>query len=298
MLCAGAAFPQSSPSNGVAPPPAATPPSASLPQTSQVADAETTHAIDELAAQAVMKLPKKSVRVLVIDFASINGIRTPLDAWLGDQFALALARQSPQVEIFDRSKISPEVRTMLWADPTFGATPWRDTAKEFCKATSGAIVVVGTYGPAEKGLGLSTQFECTKKAHEGGPGALSPRVKLPLTSVVSSRLGVSLDVLRPAEGVYVGGQGGLTFPRCLRCPPPQFTKEAIAREEGGIVYLTIVITPEGEPSQIKVIRGIASDLDEAAVEAVRGWTFIPSVDIDNRPVPVREPVEVSFRLYH
>jgi protein TonB len=47
---------------------------------------------------------------------------------------------------------------------------------------------------------------------------------------------------------------------------------------------------------MKVVRGLRSDLDKKAIEAVSRWRFTPAVK-DGNPVPASVTVEVVFRLY-
>ena len=44
----------------------------------------------------------------------------------------------------------------------------------------------------------------------------------------------------------------------------------------GIVILEATITPQGRVQDVKVLRGVPA-LDEAAVEAVRQWTYTPTL---------------------
>ena len=55
------------------------------------------------------------------------------------------------------------------------------------------------------------------------------------------------------------------------------------------------ITPSGEPTNIEVVKGIRSDLDEAAKAALAKWRFQPGT-ADGTPVESRVNVEISFSL--
>jgi len=60
--------------------------------------------------------------------------------------------------------------------------------------------------------------------------------------------------------------------------------------------LSLVVTPEGNTTDIKVTTSLGSGLDEKAIEAVRQWKFEPATK-DGKPVAVKVAVEVSFHLY-
>jgi protein TonB len=78
--------------------------------------------------------------------------------------------------------------------------------------------------------------------------------------------------------------------------PPRYP--LVARRNGveGTVYLRVVVTKEGRPAQVQVDRSSGSSaLDNAALEAVRGWKFAPA---RRGQEPVEQPVVVPivFRL--
>jgi TonB family protein len=60
--------------------------------------------------------------------------------------------------------------------------------------------------------------------------------------------------------------------------------------------LSIVVTSEGKPDSIYVLKGAPFGLTAKAIADVRSWEFKPAQK-DGTPVPVRVPVEISFRLF-
>jgi periplasmic protein TonB len=101
-------------------------------------------------------------------------------------------------------------------------------------------------------------------------------------------------------GGYGGGVfrvgGGVSAPRALNTPDPEYSEEARKAKYQGTVILWLVVDQNGRPQQVKVARSLGMGLDEKAIEAVRKWTFEPAQK-DGRPVPVQINVEVNFRLY-
>jgi protein TonB len=87
------------------------------------------------------------------------------------------------------------------------------------------------------------------------------------------------------------------MPICAYCPRAQFSDEAVKEKFEGVVFLLVVITPDGRATDIHVSKGLGLGLDEQAVEAVRSWRFKPAVGPDGRPMAVRVPIEVVFHLY-
>lgn len=96
-------------------------------------------------------------------------------------------------------------------------------------------------------------------------------------------------------GVYHVG-GGVTAPRPLYQPDPEYTEEARKAKYQGIVVLWLIVTPDGRTKDIRISRSLGMGLDQKAVEAVRQWKFDPAKK-DGVPVAVQLNVEVNFRLY-
>ena len=105
----------------------------------------------------------------------------------------------------------------------------------------------------------------------------------------------------PGTGGGVGGGvyrigGGVSAPKALYAPDPEYSDEARKAKYQGIVVLWVVVGADGRPREIRVARALGMGLDEKAIEAVRTWRFEPA-HLNDRPVAVQMNVEVSFRLY-
>jgi TonB family protein len=90
---------------------------------------------------------------------------------------------------------------------------------------------------------------------------------------------------------------GVTPPQARTRVDPIYPKDAIAARAGGKVLLVVAILEDGTVGDIEV-HGHADgwpSLDDAAVKAVRQWTYSPAMQ-DGRPVKVVYAVRVDFRL--
>jgi TonB family protein len=96
-------------------------------------------------------------------------------------------------------------------------------------------------------------------------------------------------------GVFRVG-GGVSAPRAIFSPDPEYSEEARKAKYQGTCVLWLVVGPDGRPRDIRVARSLGLGLDEKAIEAVRNWKFEPAQK-DGRPVAVQINVEVDFRLY-
>jgi TonB family protein len=90
--------------------------------------------------------------------------------------------------------------------------------------------------------------------------------------------------------------GGVSPPKALYAPDPEYSEEARKARYQGTVVLWLVVDTNGLPQRIRVQRSLGKGLDEQAVAAVQRWRFEPSKK-DGKPVPVMINVEVNFRLY-
>lgn len=105
----------------------------------------------------------------------------------------------------------------------------------------------------------------------------------------------------PGWGGGIGGGayrvgGGVSAPRAIFAPDPEYSEEARKAKWQGTVVLWVVIGPDGKPRDVRVQRSLGMGLDEKAIEAVRTWKFDPAKK-DGQPVAVQVNVEVNFRLY-
>jgi protein TonB len=107
--------------------------------------------------------------------------------------------------------------------------------------------------------------------------------------------------LGPGSG---GGTGGglhrpgssVSSPRLVGHVDPRYTSEALERRIEGEVWLQLVVTRSGVPTNVRVLRPLDSDLDEEAVRAARQWRFAPGM-LAGAPVDVEVVVIMNFRIY-
>src|SRR5437868_1971792 len=105
----------------------------------------------------------------------------------------------------------------------------------------------------------------------------------------------------PGRGGGIGGGiyrvgGGVSAPRAIYQPDPEYSEEARKAKYQGTVILWMIVSADGRAREIRVLRSVGMGLDEKAIEAVKTWKFEPARK-DGNPVAVQINVEVSFRLY-
>jgi periplasmic protein TonB len=96
-------------------------------------------------------------------------------------------------------------------------------------------------------------------------------------------------------GVYTPGNG-VSVPRAIYAPEPEFSEEARRIKYQGEVTLLATIGTDGRTRDLLVVRSLGMGLDEKALAAVRTWRFEPATK-DGRPVVVQMNIIVSFHLF-
>ena len=104
----------------------------------------------------------------------------------------------------------------------------------------------------------------------------------------------------PGSGGGTGGGpyrpgSGIEPPRLLREVRADYTEEARQRGLSGEVVLEIVVRRDGSVGDIKILRGLASGLNDRAMQAVRQWRFAPARRLGT-PVDVIVEVAVEFKV--
>jgi len=105
----------------------------------------------------------------------------------------------------------------------------------------------------------------------------------------------------PGHGGGTGGGafhvgGGVSAPKQIYAPDPEYSEEARKVKHMGTVVLWLIVGSDGKPRDIRVARTLGLGLDEKAIEAVKTWIFEPAYK-DSKPVAVQINVEVNFHLY-
>lgn len=96
--------------------------------------------------------------------------------------------------------------------------------------------------------------------------------------------------------VYDTVGNGVTAPKAIYDPNPDYTNRARKKKIQGPVVLSIVVTDKGNVRDAKVVAGVDKDLDKQAMRTVGTWRFEPATK-DGKPVAVRLKVEIDYKLY-
>jgi TonB family protein len=97
-------------------------------------------------------------------------------------------------------------------------------------------------------------------------------------------------------GDVFGVGNGVSMPRAIYAPEPEFSEEARIAKFQGEVTLLVTIGADGRARNLTVVRSLGMGLDQKAMDAVRTWRFDPARK-DGRPVAVQMNIIVNFHLF-
>jgi periplasmic protein TonB len=129
----------------------------------------------------------------------------------------------------------------------------------------------------------------------------SPLVSLSMGDGRGSGMGAGAgNGVGPGSGGNVGDGvrrigGGVSAPEVIYQTEPEFSEEARKAKLSGNVEVYLWVDEHGNPTHVRVIRGIGMGLDEKAVEAVRQYKFKPAM-ANGKPVTVEMYVDVVFQI--
>jgi len=100
----------------------------------------------------------------------------------------------------------------------------------------------------------------------------------------------------PSTYVLHRVKDGVTPPKLINGPDPEYTDEARRAKYSSVVHIEGTVNPQGSFTDLCVSEPAGEGLDEKAMETVKTWKFEPAT-LQAEPVAVRISVEVSFRVY-
>jgi TonB family protein len=250
--------------------------------------------IDVLARSLGVELNRSGIkRVVVFDFRPAEGKWLAFGSWLADQFSATLAQDGQGIEVVDRMRLAAamEGRQLSFRD-NLGAV----TESQIAVSLGADTIVSGSFGAFGNQVGVTLVASRVSDIKLGGLSKLSCVVngKVPLDKQVSEHLEVPLNSLQPSDGINRAGTAGLTIPQCESCPDPHFSPIALFKQPRGTIVVSFVVSPEGRPTEIKVVQSVSDQLDADFIKAVLDYRFAPARDPDGDPVSARMHYSFGF----
>ena len=252
--------------------------------------------------------------VRVFDFEEEELPRTALGHALSQQFAESLRRQAQHFAVltpeeFYRKIERPGIPSDAFTSPL--------ALRCYTSELGDAMLVEGEMRSSSDRILLTvTVWSAKKRQTIFSKAALVPMT--PALDEVAKRPAppvASLNSLTGKGTVWVNPQrrplpddqiedlsgqetkAGYVPPKCIRCPNPLFSKNAVDGKVQGTVLLRAQILSDGSLTKLSVIQGVVCGLTDQAIAAVAHWTFKPATRPDGTPIAVILPIEVGFRLY-
>ncbi len=98
----------------------------------------------------------------------------------------------------------------------------------------------------------------------------------------------------PASTVRRVG-GGITPPKVLHAPEPEYSDPARVLKLSGSCLVYLQINTSGQPTNVAVLKPLGLGLDERAMAAVMQYKFNPAME-NGHPVVIELNVKVSFQV--
>jgi TonB family protein len=256
--------------------------------------------IQEVASRILKNADKVNCKpggckIVVADFTLPSGLTSQLGIQLANQLSKQLASQQSGIEVIDRSvlqaylqkqRIPPDLlandKALRWLGKQLGST----------------AVLMGKTQPKTSLVQVKVSLLSSNK-EKGGP---TEEFTFPLPESKNALSGfdpitrlVFEDKLSSTSTPYRAGVGGVTQPACEYCPDPNYAKAALEASFNGTVLMDVLLSAEGQASQVTILRGAPFGLNEEAISAVRRWRFKPAT-LNGKPVPVKVTVEIGMRF--
>jgi protein TonB len=150
-------------------------------------------------------------------------------------------------------------------------------ASRACEPVASTLLTIGLY-PESRVPASGSRDTVLLLLQPDAPGC----VEESLPSGVTGRPGDPISQFRQ-----------ITEPRKVRDIRPRYPQAALAARERGLVVIEAVIAETGCVQSAEVVRSAGAAFDSAALRAVNGWRYAPTL-LDGKPVSVVMTVTIDF----
>ena len=149
--------------------------------------------------------------------------------------------------------------------------------------------------PCQAAVALLARLSVASRDHEVTlPDNGSEWLVVPLEETTVDCIDSPVNAV-PRAGIQPEGTSNIQVPKKTRDVRPVYPEGAITSRIQGTVVLDAIINSTGCVGGVQLTRGITPPLDFAAIKAVTGWRFTPTL-LNGQPVPVVMTVTVTFKL--
>jgi TonB family protein len=226
-------------------------------------------------------------KIYVSDFLDSAGARTEKGCYFASVFSSNLTKQAKDFEVLNRITVQKLLDT---AAISSGDIEKPETLSKIASTTGADAILFGviTFEKALISLDLSLREASTgKEIHRAQyQEHNSPDFEgsFPAASDTSGHV------------FYFSGLDGVSVPKCIYCPQPNYSPAARNRKVNGTLLISAHVSERGAVDDVRIIRSLDPDLDEAALRIIRTWKLQPARDLGGTVVPLYVPVEITFHL--
>ncbi len=245
---------------------------------------------DYLAGFIQMGNPGKAV---FFDLVGPKGLRAPFGNWMADQISTTVAQRHPDIQVIDRSTISPllEKRNRDADQGSRAGHPWNPKRdREYATQAGAETCIFGSFSKTPRGLRIDFYFTGPKPM-SGGFWAI-----LPMTDQVARLLPRGLETETPKDKSDGAGSERAGEPQCLWCPSPWSVGRATQDNCHGTFVLNILVSKEGRATDIQN-AGVTEECAgrvKGVMEVARRWWFQPGRNLNGEAEPKMLKVQLAF----
>jgi TonB family protein len=120
------------------------------------------------------------------------------------------------------------------------------------------------------------------------------------TIIAIGIIAVGFSLVAPAPRVgastnYTKLTSAMKPPKLIERVEPLYPEKAKEAALEGKVILEVMLSDRGAVDEVRVVKSLSKDFDDAATEAVRQWRFEPAM-MDEKPVAVSLKITINFKL--
>jgi TonB family protein len=226
-------------------------------------------------------------KVYVLDFLDPSGVRAEKGCFFASTFSTNLAKDAHNFGVVNRIQAQKQLDE-LHISPQDLQRP--EILSKAVQALGADAVLVGTatISPTEVKLLLSLRDAASgKEVH-----SMDYHEKLQSSFEASFPAGRSED----GHLYYFPGLDGISQPKCIRCPNPDYTDEDRRNGIQGSVLISATIDDRGTIADARVVESPHDGLKKRSLNILKDWQMEPSRDLEGNAVPIRTSIEIMFRL--
>ncbi|HYL85188.1 MAG TPA: energy transducer TonB [Candidatus Angelobacter sp.] len=225
-------------------------------------------------------------KVYVPDFLDPSGVRTEKGCFFASTFSTNLAKDAHNFEVVNRIQAQKQLDE-LHISPQDLQQPEFLSKAALALGADAVLVGTATISPTDAKLFLSLR-EATS-----GKEVHSVDYHEKLDTAFES----SFPATQGDEGrvYYFPGLDGVSQPKCVYCPDPEFSDEARRNQIEGSVLLSVTVEEKGAIRDVRVVQDLGHGLAQRSIDAMKKWRMEPSRDPEGKPIAVRAAIEITFR---